>query len=246
MVFLVRMFKILWIGFCAGFATILVFIPIVVVSFFSTTGNLPFNLSQMWAWTMLKATRVRLEGKGHDNILSGQSYIVISNHQSHFDGLALVLKLGIQFRWIVKKELRNIPFFGFALYKSRNIFIDRSDRQLAVKSITEGMKRLPAGVSVMFFAEGTRSADGTIHKFKKGAFATAVETGLPILPVTINGSRRILPKKSLVFNPGIMEVVIGRPVVTENFTHDNLNDLIDKTRNIIVSNFNPNYPARVL
>jgi len=108
------------------------------------------------------------------------------------------------------------------------------------------MKRLPAGVSVMFFAEGTRSADGTIHKFKKGAFATAVETGLPILPVTINGSRRILPKKSLVFNPGIMEVVIGRPVVTENFTHDNLNDLIDKTRNIIVSNFNPNYPARVL
>jgi len=121
MVFLVRMFKILWIGFCAGFATILVFIPIVVVSFFSTTGNLPFNLSQMWAWTMLKATRVRLEGKGHDNILSGQSYIVISNHQSHFDGLALVLKLGIQFRWIVKKNFAtflssDLPFINQEIF----------------------------------------------------------------------------------------------------------------------------------
>ena len=241
---LLRIFKFLWAGFWVFFATIAVFIPIVTVSLLSSTGNLPFILSKVWAWIILKVTWVRLESRGNDNIREGQSYIIISNHQSHFDSLALVIKLGIQFRWIIKKELRKIPFFGFALYKSRNIFIDRSDRQKAVESIRDGMKRLPAGVSVMFFVEGTRSPDGKIHEFKKGGFATAVESGLPILPVTVNGSRKILPKKALVFNPGVIEVVVGKPVATENYTHDNLEELMDKTRNIIVSNFNPDYPRK--
>ncbi|MBW2557464.1 MAG: 1-acyl-sn-glycerol-3-phosphate acyltransferase [Deltaproteobacteria bacterium] len=242
---LLRIFKILWIGLWAGLATIVIFIPIVVTSFLSPTGNLPFTVSKVWAWMMLKVTRVRLKSRGNDNIRQGQSYIIISNHQSLFDILALVVKLGIQFRWIIKKELRKVPLFGFALYKSRNIFIDRSDRKRAVKSINEGIKRLSMGASVMFFAEGTRSPDGKIHKFKKGGFATAVESGLPILPVTVNGSRKILPKKALAFNPGVIELVIGKPIVTEHYTHDNLKDLMDKTRNIIVANFNPDYPEKV-
>jgi 1-acyl-sn-glycerol-3-phosphate acyltransferase len=150
---LLRIFKFLWVGFWVCFATISIFIPIVAVSLLSPTGNLPFILSKVWAWIMLKATWVRLESRGNDNILQGQSYIIISNHQSHFDSLALVIKLGIQFRWITKKHLRKIPFFGFALYKSRNIFIDRSDRQKAVESIRDGMKRLPAGISVMFLSK---------------------------------------------------------------------------------------------
>lgn len=96
----------------------------------------------------------------------------------------------------------------------------------------------------MFFVEGTRSPDGKIHEFKKGGFATAVEGGLPILPVTVNGSRKIPPKKALAFTPGVIEVVIGKPVVTENYTHDNLEEIMNKTRNIIVSNFNPDYPEK--
>ena len=71
-----------------------------------------------------------------------------------------------------------------------------------------------------------------------------MESGLPILPVTVNGSRKILPKKALAFNPGAIEVVIGKPVFTKNHTHDNLEELMDKTRNIIVSNFNPDYPEK--
>ncbi len=193
---------------------------------------------------MLKTTWVRLESNGNDNIRKGRSYVIISNHQSHFDSLALVMKLGIQFRWIIKKELRKIPLFGFALYRSRNIFIDRSDRHKAVESISEGMKRLPAGASVMFFAEGTRSSDGEIQAFKKGGFATALESGLPILPVTVNGSRKVLPKGSLAFNPGVIEVVIGKPISTKQYSHDNLEDLMGKTREIIVSNFNPCYPEK--
>ncbi len=244
MVFLLRTFKVLWAGFWVCFATSLIFIPIVTASFLSHTGNLPFTISKIWAWVMLKTTGVRLESNGNDNIRKGQSYVIISNHQSHFDSLALVMKLGIQFRWIIKKELRTIPLFGFALYKSRNIFIDRSDRIKAVQSISEGMKRLPPGASVMFFAEGTRSSDGNIQTFKKGGFATAVESGLPILPVTVNGSRKILAKGTLAFQPGVIEVVIGNSISTHLYTHDNLKELIEKTRSIIVGNFNPSYPEK--
>ncbi|HPQ44697.1 MAG TPA: lysophospholipid acyltransferase family protein [Syntrophales bacterium] len=241
---LLRICKVLWIGFWIGFATVLIFIPIVVSAMLSSTGNLAFTISRAWAWIMLKVTWVHAEIRGREHIQPGQSYIIISNHQSQFDILALVVKLGIQFRWIMKKELRKIPLFGYALYTSRNIFIDRSDSQKAITSIREGIQRLPAGVSVMFFAEGTRSPDGKIHPFKKGGFATAVESGLPILPVTVNGSRKVLPKNSVVFTPGPMEVVVGKPIRTENYTHEELGDLIHTTRKIIVANFHPDYPEK--
>jgi 1-acyl-sn-glycerol-3-phosphate acyltransferase len=241
---LIRNIKIIWIGFWMSFASLLLFLPITLSAFLSRTGNLPFTISRAWAWIMLKITFVSPEIRGKENLEKGQSYVIISNHQSHFDILALVTKLGIQFRWIIKKELRKIPLFGYALYASRNVFIDRSDREKALKSIHEGLARLPKGTSVMFFAEGTRSPDGKIHQFKKGGFVTATEMNLPILPVTVNGSRRILPKKDVEFHPGPIEVIVGKPILTDEHTSDRLDDLIKKTRDYIISNFNPDYPEQ--
>ena len=235
---LVRISKVIWVGSWAGLATLLVFLPMVVAASLSPTGNLAFTISRGWAWVMLRVTGVRLAIRGRENIRPGQSYIIISNHQSHFDILALVIRLGVQFRWIIKKELRAVPLFGFALYKSRNIFIDRSDRDKAVRSITDGVQRLP----VLFFAEGTRSPDGRIQPFKKGGFTTAVESGLPILPVTVNGSRKVLPKGTLAFMRSPIEVVVGGPINTETYTHDALETLITITRDAIISNYNPAYP----
>jgi len=239
---LVRISKVIWVGFWAGLATLIIFLPMVVAASLSSTGNLAFTISRGWAWVMLQVTGVRLEIRGREHIQTGQSYIIISNHQSHFDILALVIRLGIQFRWIIKKELRAVPLFGFALYKSRNIFIDRSNRDKAVQSIHDGVKRLPAGVSVLFFAEGTRSPDGRIQPFKKGGFTTAVESGLPILPVTVNGSRTVLPKGTLAFMRSPIEVVVGEPIDTKRYRHDTLDTLITITRDTIISNFNPAYP----
>jgi 1-acyl-sn-glycerol-3-phosphate acyltransferase len=214
----------------------------VVTASLSPTGNLAFTISRAWAWVMLKVTGVRAEIRDRGKIRPGQSYVIISNHQSHFDILALVMRLGIQFRWIIKKELRAIPLFGFALYKSNNIFIDRTDRDKAMQSIRDGIRRLPPGVSVLFFAEGTRSPDGAIGPFKKGGFATAVESGLPILPVTVNGSRKVLPKGALAFNRGPLEVIVGDPIDTQGYTHDTIETLIAVTRGTIIANFNPDYP----
>ncbi len=170
-----RACKAIWVCVWAIIATLVLFIPITMAAFLSKTGNLAFSISKLWAYIMLFVTGVRPKIQGKEKIKAGQSYIIISNHQSHFDILALVTKLGIQFRWVIKKELRKIPLFGYALWASKNIFIDRSDAKQSIGSITEGLKRLPKGASVMFFAEGTRSTDGEIHAFKKGGFVMAVE-----------------------------------------------------------------------
>ncbi len=239
---LIRGFKILWISLWATLATIIISLPITIAVVVDSTGNMAFNLSKVWAWVMLIVIGAWPVIKGREKIKKGQSYIIISNHQSHYDGLALVTKLGVQFRWIIKKELRKVPLFGYDLWVSKNIFIDRSDTKKSVESINEGMKRLPDGTSVMVFAEGTRSPDGKIHPFKKGGFIMAIDGGIPILPVTVSGGRKILPKGSLVFSPGPMEVVVADSIDTQDCTRKDLEELMQRTRNMIIANFKPDYP----
>ena len=108
-----RIFKLFWASFWAGLALLLVFIPIVVAALLISTGNLAVTISKAWAWVMLKVTGVRPEIRGREKIRPGQSYAIIPNHQSHFDLLALVIRLGVQFRWIIKKELRSVDTQGY-------------------------------------------------------------------------------------------------------------------------------------
>ncbi len=233
-----------WILLWAVIATLVLAVPIIVAGLFSRTGNFAFSLSKLWAYTMLAASFVRTEIKNKEKIREGTSYIIISNHQSLYDIIALVTRLGIQYRWFIKKEVLKIPLFGYGLYASRNIFIDRSNTAKAIESINKGIDRLPQGVSIMVFAEGTRSPDGQIHEFKKGGFVTAVRRNIPILPVTVNGSRRILPKKSLAVTPGKIQVVIGDPIDMSRYTMDDVQVLIDRTRDTIIANFDPGYAGR--
>jgi 1-acyl-sn-glycerol-3-phosphate acyltransferase len=237
MIFLAKIAKAVWICAWAIAATIIVFLPVTVTSFFSTTGTAGFHLTRFWSWMMLTATATKLSIRGKEKIRKNQSYIIIANHQSNFDAPAAVLSLGIPFRWVAKKELLKVPLFGQALRATGAVFIDRADRQKAIESIHQSIARLPPGVGLFFFAEGSRSADGRIRPFKKGGFFTAIETGWPVLPVTINGSRRVLPKGSLAFQPGTIEVVVGEPIEIRNYVPDDLEKLIRDTREVIISNF---------
>jgi 1-acyl-sn-glycerol-3-phosphate acyltransferase len=182
---------------------------------------------------------VRLKSVGTEKIEKGRSYIVVANHQSHFDALAIVLALGIQFRWVAKKELLRIPVFGHALYACRTIFVDRSNQRKAIRSLRKGLRRLTPGASVLFFAEGSRSPDGRIGPFKKGGFFAAVDTGFPILPVTVNGSRRVLAKGSLDYRPGTIQVVVGDPIDPAPDTLKTLDKLVARTREVILANYRP-------
>jgi 1-acyl-sn-glycerol-3-phosphate acyltransferase len=174
---------------------------------------------------------------GKEKIEKGRSYIIVSNHQSAFDILAIVTTLGIQFRWVIKKELLKVPLFGYALYASRNIFIDRSNPKRAIESINRGVERLHPGTGVIFFAEGTRSRDGKIHDFKKGAFVMAVARRLPILPVTVSGSRKIMQKGSLMIMPGKIRVVVADPIESDNYSEQSLDEMLKRTRDTIIANF---------
>jgi len=232
---IVCLVKIIWLGFWLFAATAFVFFPIIIAGYFTSNGNFAFNMAKVWARIILKITGVKLIVTGKENIDKKVTYIIISNHQSHFDGPVIAAGLGIQFRWVAKKELLKIPVFGHALYACGNIFVDRENREKSIGMIKEGMKRLPSGTGVMFFAEGTRSEEGEIGTFKKGGFFAAIETGFPILPVTINGSNKVLPKGGIVFSSNPIDVRVGNPIETKNYSKDNIENLMQTTRDCIIS-----------
>jgi 1-acyl-sn-glycerol-3-phosphate acyltransferase len=238
---LIDSFKVFWLFFWVILATGVIGTMSLIAGLLGR-GNLAFTIARSWTWFLPKIIGLKMVIRGREKIEPGQSYVIISNHQSHFDIFALMTLLGVQYRWVLKKELRRVPLFGYALYQMDNIYVDRSDNRKAVESIREGVKRLPPGVSVLFFAEGTRSPDYSIQEFKKGGFVTAVESGLPILPVTVNGSRRALPRGSVVFRRSVIEVVVGDPIDTSGYTHQDIGELMGRTRKVIVDNFDPEYP----
>lgn len=155
--------------------------------------------------------------------------------------LALVGMLPIRFRWVVKRELLKVPFFGWALGATGAISLNRSDRRQAVKSLRDGMSSLPDGWSVLIYPEGTRTSDGNLQPFKKGAFMIAVQSGMAILPVTSNGAFKILPRKTISFRPGHITLTVGDPIATEGLTEENVPELMEKTRTAMGENLDPNY-----
>jgi 1-acyl-sn-glycerol-3-phosphate acyltransferase len=207
------------------------------------SGRIAFRLCQVWCWVALTIGFVRLKVRGREKIKKGQSYVIVSNHQSLYDIPVLMNGLNIQFRWVIKKEILKIPFFGWGLYAGRHVFIDRASTKKAIKSMDKAMKNLPPGVSAFVFAEGTRTPDGLVQEFKKGGFMMAVRAKVPILPVTVNGSWKYMPDRtSMSFTPGPIEVVVGDPIDTSDYTLRDLDAVLEKTRNAIIANLNPDFP----
>ena len=182
--------------------------------------RLAHALPVLWARINALATPSRVRIQGQENAVPGQSYVIVANHQSHFDILALYGWLGLDFRWVMKMELRKIPVLGLACERLGHVYIDRSNSQRAQASINAAKKQLVGGTSILFFPEGTRSLDGRLLPFKRGAFKLAKELQLPILPVTIIGSHDILPAKTLNLFPGSMDIIIHPPIAVDANTSE--------------------------
>lgn len=172
---------------------------------------------RFWGKTIcrLAGVTVRIEGLG--NIEPTQTYIFAANHVSQFDIFSFQGYFPHDFRWIAKKELFRIPFFGPAMRKADFIPIDRSKGRQAMRSLNEAAKRIAAGTSVLIFPEGTRSPDGRLHPFKAGTSMLAIKAEVPIVPIAFKGSYEILPKKSLLAYSGHIVIRIGTPVPTGNY-----------------------------
>lgn len=188
-----------------------------------------------WARVNCFMTPMRVKVSGRENIDESQSYVIVSNHLSQYDIFALYGWIGIDFKWVMKASLLKVPFLGPACDKLEHIFIDRSNHEAALKSINAAKKRIVNGTSVLFFPEGTRSDTGQMLPFKKGAFRFATDLNLPLLPVTIVGTDKVLPKGTINLLPGEVEMRVHEPISVDGYTDENLKDLMQKARWVIQS-----------
>jgi 1-acyl-sn-glycerol-3-phosphate acyltransferase len=209
----------------------------IFTSFFTRTGNPVHIIARIWARGILWASRINVKVNGLANIDPGRSYVYMANHQSNFDIPVLLAHLPVQFRWLAKAELFKIPIFGRAMRGAGYVKIDRFNRESAFESIKEAGSRMKNGVSVMIFPEGTRSRDGKIRPFKKGGFIMALDSGVPIVPVILQGTRSIMEKSSLKINTGEVTLNIATPIATAGYTRDNKDDLIGSVRTAICEGF---------
>ena len=194
---------------------------IILARFASGGENAAHRVARLWGKTILRLSGVSVEVVGKDNIPAGRPIIFMANHQSNFDILTLLAHIPAQFRWISKKEVFHTPL-----------------RERAIQSLEDAAQIIKNGKSVMTFPEGTRSHDGTIRPFKKGLFYLAIKSGVPIIPISIIGSRKIMPRKSLHIDPGEITLVIDTPIDTGNYTMQHRDELMKKVCSIIKDNFN--------
>jgi 1-acyl-sn-glycerol-3-phosphate acyltransferase len=159
-----------------------------------------------------------VEAEGLEHVAATKAAIYMSNHQSVLDIGAIVLSLPVSWRFVAKKELTYIPFFGWALALSDQIVIDRGNRRRAVASLSRAAERIRNGVNVIIFPEGTRSLDGRLQAFKSGGFHLALDAQMPVIPVTVSGSWQLTPKRSLQLRSGTVKVVYGAPIATAGLT----------------------------
>lgn len=188
-----------------------------------------------WARLVAFLTPIRVTVEGTENAARGRSYVVACNHQSMWDIIVVYGYLDLDLKWVMKKELRKIPAIGIGCEKVGHIFVERSNPKQANEAIAAALARLGNGIGILFFPEGTRSDDGRLLPFKKGAFRTAIAQGLPLLPVTVTGTREILPSRTLALFPGTARLIIHEPIDTHGMGPDQVDELMDEARRRIAS-----------
>jgi 1-acyl-sn-glycerol-3-phosphate acyltransferase len=175
-------------------------------------------IARRWIGWIFRTCGIRVQAEGLEHVAATQAAVYMSNHQSVIDIGAIALSLPVSWRFVAKKELTYIPFFGWALALSDQIVIDRGNRRRSVESLRRAAERVRGGVNVIIFPEGTRSPDGRLQPFKSGGFHLALDAQVPVIPVTVSGSWQLIPKRSLRVRSGPVKVVYGKPIETAGMT----------------------------
>lgn len=201
--------------------------------------------AQVWSGAILRAAGVTVTSTGLERVDPRRSQIVVSNHQSWFDVLALFAAFPRSLRFVAKEELTRVPVFGKTFLRCGHLSIDRRNRRRAVESLHRAARRLrERTLHVVMFAEGTRSPTGELQPFKKGAFVLALKTGTPVLPVAVVGSRAVMAKHSYVIRSGKIEVRVGEPIDVDGLTVSDRNTLRDRTQAAVADLLDGSPPGR--
>ena len=185
--------------------------------------------SRSFFWLMFLP--VTIEGKEH--IKKGQSYVFVANHQSMFDVWLIYGWLPVVFKWLMKAELRKVPFVGTACKAAGHIFVERRNAKAAMESLKNVEKQLSNGVCTVIFPEGTRSLNGEVGKFKRGAFQIAWDLGLPVIPLSLDGCYEVLPKGDPFVHRHAVSMHIGEPIDLKQYA--DANEAIEVVRNAVIA-----------
>jgi 1-acyl-sn-glycerol-3-phosphate acyltransferase len=197
---------------------------------FDRSGDTVLRLARWWARAVLGSAGVTVRAHGYAALDPKQPYVVMPNHRSTMDIWAVLLAVPVPLRFIAKKQLGQIPLFGWAMKAGRFIFIDRQNNASARRSLEQAAARVREGVSVVIFPEGTRSTTGRLGPFKMGAFHLAIGSGAEVVPVAIRGSAALMPRGSARIYPGVVDIEIGTPIPTKGLGPDDRGALAEQVR----------------
>ncbi|MEZ4226109.1 MAG: lysophospholipid acyltransferase family protein [Polyangiaceae bacterium] len=201
-------------------------------------GQLELYDARLAAWSanMLDVADVDLEVSGREHLGRGEAFVVMSNHQSHYDIPVVFQALKRRMRMVAKTELFRIPLFGRAMHVAGFVEVDRSNRDQAMHALEGARRAVAAGTNIWIAPEGTRSESGHLAPFKKGGFHLALGAHARILPVSIDGTKDVLPAHSRTITRGQhVRVVVSPPIDPADYGHDKLDALMQAVRDAIAA-----------
>lgn len=187
-----------------------------------------------WARMFCLLTFVKVTVEGRENISKNTSYVFVANHQGAYDIFSIYGYLNHNFRWMMKKALESIPLVGYSCRVSGQIYVDNHSPAAIRRTMEDAERQLAGGMSVVVFPEGSRTLDGHVKAFKRGAYTLAVEFGMPVVPLTIEGAYEVMPRTAILPRPGHIKLTIHRPIEAGTDGHD-LKGLMEASREAIVS-----------
>lgn len=191
------------------------------------------RVQQFWSRSFFWLMFLPVSVDGTEHIRPGQSYVFVSNHQSMFDVWLVYGWLPVIFKWLMKAELRKVPFVGTGCKAAGHIFVERRNAKAAMESLKEVEKQLTGGVCTVIFPEGTRSLNGELGRFKRGAFQIAIDLGLPVIPLSLSGCFDVMPKGALVVRRHSVHMHIGEPIDLKQYSDPN--DAIEAVRSAVAA-----------
>ena len=196
-----------------------------------------------WAWFVVRILLLPVKVEGRENLVRGQSYVFVSNHQGAFDIFLIYGFLGRNFKWMMKRQLRQVPFVGIACQAAHHIFVDKRGPSKIRQTYEQARKTLKNGMSLVVFPEGARTFTGHMGSFRRGAFMLADELQLPVVPITINGSFNVMPRtrdlRWAIWHP--LRLTIHRPIVPIGYGLDNIRHAETLSYAAIMSALVPEY-----
>lgn len=222
------------------FLTFMTILPFSTFSHFLMTVGVPghwvlSHVMTRWVRLMYVIAGVRIRIEGHENLPVTGPYVIVSNHRSLLDFAAVSLLLRNKPVYVMKKELGKIPLFGYLVSRAGTIYLDRKNPDRDLQALEQLENRLREGYTTLIFPEGTRSPDGGLQSFKKGAFHVAIHAGAPIVPLTILNSRELLNPHDVKIRPGTIVFRLHPPIDTRRYSRDTVDELVSRARHRIAS-----------